>query len=214
MIVTIRNGTDFVKGVWVATRVTRSNGQASRLRILDAALTIAGERGYSGTSISEVSKLSGLPHSSIYWHFKDKDALFAAVIEHSYQQWRADFEERSQSRPRSPGDAVERLQASLASFPAFLRFGHLVILEQHETEIGARSAFLRIRRQALEDLRKIFQRETHCDSAIARRMASVSLALVDGAFLAAAAGEKNFTTDGFIADMIDACVQAAIGNRS
>ena len=63
-------------------RRRRSNGQASRQKILAAAAEIAAERGYEGTSIGLVSEQSGLPASSIYWHFKDKDALLAAVIEH------------------------------------------------------------------------------------------------------------------------------------
>ena len=52
--------------------------------ILDAATEIAAERGYEGTSIALVSKKCGLPASSIYWHFKDKDDLIAAVIERSF----------------------------------------------------------------------------------------------------------------------------------
>ena len=68
-------------------RKRRANGEASRQRILDAAAEIAGERGYEGTSIDLVSERSGLPASSIYWHFTDKDALIAAVIERSYEEW-------------------------------------------------------------------------------------------------------------------------------
>lgn len=194
----------------MATRVTRANGQASRLKILDAAVEIAGERGYSGTSISEVSKRSGLPNSSIYWHFKDKDALFAAVIEHSYELWRADFRERTTTPPSSPGEAVERLHASLSSFPAFLRFGHLVILEQHEMEIGARSAFLRIRKQSLKELAAVFSRSTGCDAPTARDLASLSLAMVDGAFLASAAGERNLLDSGSIGRMLDVFIRDAV----
>ena len=40
-----------------------------------------------GTSIALVSAKCGLPASSIYWHFKDKDDLIAAVIERSFAQW-------------------------------------------------------------------------------------------------------------------------------
>ena len=69
------------------TRRRRVDGEASRTRILDAATEIAGERGYEGTSIGLVSAKCGLPASSIYWHFKDKDDLIAAVIERSFAQW-------------------------------------------------------------------------------------------------------------------------------
>lgn len=68
-------------------RRTRANGVASRIAILDAAADIAGDRGYEGTSINAVSERSGLPASSIYWHFKNKDELIAAVIDRSYSDW-------------------------------------------------------------------------------------------------------------------------------
>ena len=60
-------------------RRRRVDGEASRTRILDAATEIASERGYEGASIALVSAKCGLPASSIYWHFKDKDDLIAAV---------------------------------------------------------------------------------------------------------------------------------------
>ncbi len=70
-----------------APRRQRANGIASRAAILDAAAQIAGERGYEGTSIKLVSERSGLPASSIYWHFEDKDQLIAAVIDRSFSDW-------------------------------------------------------------------------------------------------------------------------------
>src|SRR5277367_3441467 len=68
-------------------RRKRADGELSRERILDAATEIAAERGYEGTSIALVSAKCGLPASSIYWHFKNKDDLIAAVIEHSFADW-------------------------------------------------------------------------------------------------------------------------------
>ena len=68
-------------------RRRRPDGELSRARILDAATEIAAERGYEGTGIAAVSAKCGLPASSIYWHFKDKDDLIAAVIERSFQNW-------------------------------------------------------------------------------------------------------------------------------
>ena len=91
-------------------RRRRSNGEASRQRILEAATTIASERGYEGTSIGLVSERSGLPASSIYWHFKDKDALLAAVIEHSFGVWLAGVGEWA---PRLPDESLEQRVAAL-----------------------------------------------------------------------------------------------------
>ena len=67
----------------------RADGEQSRARILDAATEIAAERGYEGTSIGAVSAKCGLPASSIYWHFKDKDDLIAALEKTARQAERA-----------------------------------------------------------------------------------------------------------------------------
>lgn len=190
-------------------RLTRANGEISRRRILDAAREIAATRGFSGTSIGEVSKRSGLPNSSIYWHFEDKDALFAAVIEDSYEQWRAEFDRRTQSL-LSPSDTLAVLHESLANFPAFLRFGQLMILEQHDTELGARKAFLRIRQESLKEMAKNFDSMTGCGAASAKELAALALALIDGAFLARAAGEKTLSDTGVLRDVLDAYVRSAL----
>ena len=187
-------------------RATRANGEASRRRILDAATEIAGRRGYAGTSISEVSKLSGLPNSSIYWHFKDKDALFAAVIQDSYEQWRAEFDGRAAAGGRTPGEVLTSMHESLLRFPAFLRFGLLVILEQRDDELGARAEFLRIRARALRDLARIFERDASCTPAEAKTFAALALAMNDGAFMAQAAGEPTLRDGALLGHALDAFV--------
>lgn len=190
----------------MAERITRANGEASRRRILDAAAEIAGERGYAGTSISDVSKRSGLPKSSIYWHFSDKDALFAAVIEDSYERWLEEFNIRVSARDLTPQELVVLLHDSLADFPAFLRFGHLVILERHDTELSARAKFLDIRRRSLQNMSAMFERTTGIDAPAAASLAAVALALVDGAFLARAADEHTLADSTALAEVLEAFV--------
>ena len=193
----------------MASKSTRAHGVASRRRILDAAAEIAGERGYGGTSISEVSKRSGLPHSSIYWHFADKDALFAAVIEDSYEQWRADFQTRNEGSSADAEEVLVRLHDSLATFPAFLRFGHLVILERHDQDLTARTRFLEIRRRALAELADRFVEFDGIDWRAAEELAAVALALIDGAFLARAAGEPTLNGSLVLGRAFEAAVRSA-----
>jgi AcrR family transcriptional regulator len=64
-----------------------AQGEASRRTILDATLRIAGERGYVGTTLAQVTKASGLPASSVYWHFRNKDELLADALEHGFRMW-------------------------------------------------------------------------------------------------------------------------------
>src|SRR5262245_43537861 len=114
-------------------RRKHKDGEESRQKILRAAREIAGERGYEGTSIALVSERSGLPASSIYWHFKDKDALLAAVIENSFNQWLAGA---AAWVPRRDGatkeqQLVEQFQLTAKAIldaPDFLRLGLMLTL--------------------------------------------------------------------------------------
>ncbi|MFE5833271.1 TetR/AcrR family transcriptional regulator [Streptomyces sp. NPDC056508] len=130
------------------TRKKRANGVESRQRILDAAVEIAGERGYEGTSIAAVSAKCGLPASSIYWHFKDKDDLIAAVIERSFETWLAAVELPGEEA----GTPLERVTAmagnvakSLIEAPDFLRLGLMLALERRPAEPRGRTVFLQVR---------------------------------------------------------------------
>ena len=62
-------------------------GAASREEILDAAERLMGVRGYDGTSIAHISRESGLPNSSIYWHFNSKAGVVAAVMERGAERF-------------------------------------------------------------------------------------------------------------------------------
>jgi AcrR family transcriptional regulator len=55
---------------------------------LDAAITVFTERGYHGTSITDLKEAMGLTAGSIYKAFKDKKAIFLAAFDR-YKQLRA-----------------------------------------------------------------------------------------------------------------------------
>lgn len=127
---------------------------SGRERILLAAAEVAAEHGYQGTTISRVCRRAGLPGSSVYWFFKDKDELLAAVVQHSYERWRAG---RSPHSPVPPGVSwAEALRernlanwAALGDNPNFLRLGLLLLLERRESSPTGRDIFQGIRRHTL-----------------------------------------------------------------
>ena len=136
-----------------AARRKRADGELSRERILDAATEIAAERGYEGTSIALVSKKCGLPASSIYWHFKDKDDLIAAVIERSFANWLAAWQlpDEGDAPDRLKGMVIQIAKALLDS-PDFIRLGLMLALERRPEEPRARTMFLQVRAQAYGQL--------------------------------------------------------------
>ncbi|MEV5840731.1 TetR/AcrR family transcriptional regulator [Streptomyces sp. NPDC048179] len=139
-------------------RRKRANGVESRRRILDATVEIAGERGYDGTSIAAVSAKCGLPASSIYWHFKDKDDLIAAVIERSFETWLAAVTLPGEEAG-TPQDRVALMAAnvarSLVAEPDFLRLGLMLALERRPAEPRGRTVFLQVRAVARQRVAEV-----------------------------------------------------------
>jgi TetR/AcrR family acrAB operon transcriptional repressor len=49
--------------------------------ILDTAVRLFCEQGVSSTSLADIADASGLTRGAIYWHFKNKGDLFAAMLD-------------------------------------------------------------------------------------------------------------------------------------
>ncbi len=167
-------------------RRRRANGEQSRARILDAAAEIAGERGYEGTSISSVSSRCGLPASSIYWHFTDKDDLIAAVIERSFDRWLTAWEmpPGDDDRARFATLAANVAKAMLGS-PDVSRLGLMLSLERRPVEPRARAMYLEIRARAAREIASTIKGfAPQLDASEVRRLTSYALAGADGLFIA------------------------------
>lgn len=168
------------------TRRKRADGEQSRERILDAANEIASERGYEGTSIGLVSKKCGLPASSIYWHFKDKDDLLAAVIDRSFETWLRVWELPSDGEPRERVIGLaKQLAKGLLDNPDFLRLGLMLALERRPVEPSARARFLQARTQATDSLMgALSELAPGLTDAQVRLLVNYSIAGADGLFIA------------------------------
>jgi AcrR family transcriptional regulator len=173
-------------------RRRRVDGEASRTRILDAATEIASERGYEGTSIGLVSTKCGLPASSIYWHFKDKDDLIAAVIERSFAQWLSAWQMPVEGTPRERFvELLQQVGKALLDSPDFLRLGLMLALERRPVEPRARAMFLAARAQAFDMIGTAIRELTPgLTDAQVHQLATYVIAGADGIFMA-----KEFAGD-------------------
>ncbi len=52
-----------------------------RTRIVDTAAKLVHEQGYNRTSLADIARASGVPLGNLYYYFKTKDAIGAALIE-------------------------------------------------------------------------------------------------------------------------------------
>ncbi|MFK0295316.1 ScbR family autoregulator-binding transcription factor [Streptomyces sp. NPDC090442] len=79
--------------------------KTTRRFLLEAAATLFDERGYAGTSISDISAHSGRTSGAIYFHFASKEKLALAIVEEHFATW-----PQLISRYRQPGvPALEKL---------------------------------------------------------------------------------------------------------
>ncbi|MDX2359114.1 TetR/AcrR family transcriptional regulator [Dietzia sp. PP-33] len=174
-------------------RRTRAKGRESRRKIIEAAAAVAGERGYEGTTIAQVSRASGLPASSIYWHFADKDALLAAVVEESVELWLGQVTrgEGESLAERVTGFCVG-VARTFRDSPDFLRLVLMLALERRPVEPAAREIYLRLRGEAIDriaaELQQVRPRLTGRD---AHLLATYALTGGDGIFLASLTGDAD-----------------------
>ncbi|MFB8000005.1 TetR/AcrR family transcriptional regulator [Streptomyces sp. NPDC056002] len=170
--------------------------EESRRRILEATLELAAERGYEGTTIALVSKRSGLPSGSVYYHFENKDNLFAELIEQSFDDWtrHAGLQEPTPRTRETLTDFMHNRLAAEDFHHGFWRLGLLLSLERRMADSAARQRFLDIRRRMLDKLTGYWMDALPSDviahdDGLPRRLAQFTMVTSDGAFIAVAAGD-------------------------
>lgn len=177
---------------------THEGTEESKQRILDATMQLTTERGYEGTTIALVSKRSGLPSGSVYWHFGSKDNLFVALVERTFEQWRS----QTLVAADGGGDARDTLVRIMAAATdehdpsqGFWRLGLILALERRMQSSAARQSFLTIRNRVIEEVTRTWSRSLPAevvehDPALPRRVARLVMAAADGLYVSISAGEQ------------------------
>ena len=91
-------------------RRTKEDADATRNSLLDAAERVFYEKGVSRASLSDIARAAGATRGAIYWHFKDKVALFNAMMD----------------RVTHPLEQVGSKSASMATLPPLERLRSMV----------------------------------------------------------------------------------------
>ncbi|MER6921813.1 TetR/AcrR family transcriptional regulator [Streptomyces spiralis] len=174
-------------------------GRRSREEILEVASRLMAERGFAATTLSELSRESGLPKSAVYHHFRSKGGLLSAVMEHGAYTFFRHMAEAQADPPRE-GSARERLGWYLRrtgevflAHPDFLRL-HLILVMNAEVAEAAEAAEVdRIIERVRRDGRALMNHMI-ADSfaeygpevaqAVADRLDYFAIAGFDGAFVA------------------------------
>ncbi|MEH3133800.1 MAG: TetR/AcrR family transcriptional regulator [Mycolicibacterium neoaurum] len=160
-------------------------GENSREQILDATERLMSTQGYAATSITHIRRETGLPASSIYWHFGSKEGVLAAVMERGAQRYFAQI-------PRESPD-VETQRAAVAKLMVantdFFRLMYMLSLERSDDPAVA-GAIRRVRDTAIDGFASVIRPMLPTDVPAARadrvvgELAAVATAMSDGIFFA------------------------------
>lgn len=174
----------------MAEKTLREHAHGSRQMILEAALRLAAERGYVGTTMAQVRRATGLPPSSLYWHFSNKDQLLAEALEHGYTRW---HHIAPRWEPTPTGDDLrEALLANLRRATSdthgakadWWRMGLMLALESGPmVGDGPRERFLQIRSQTLADFERWWSEAVDLPAPHIKTLARLTLAAHDGLFI-------------------------------
>ena len=151
------------------------SSQGTRTRILDAAYALFRRKGYTRVSMDEIAAATPATKRTLYYHFRSKDELLAAVLETQHhlalEAFRTFGDKLSGSpeaivdtlfrdlaawsdTPRWAGSGFTRLVVELADLPGhparLIARRHKAMLEAHLAELFARAKLRAPRERARE----------------------------------------------------------------
>lgn len=191
------NGSGAVKAETAKRRRVHQSTPENERAILEAVLTLAVTEGYEGTTMAEVARVAQLPIGSVYWHFENKEGLFAALIDYCFENWKV--------RHRGPDNKVI-LRTSIAGSAAnstdpahaqeaFWIIGLLFALEKRLAGNAARQKYLEVREEMYELMVEAVTpglpaAALRAKPDLARKVVLLGRALTDGFYISASAGDK------------------------
>jgi AcrR family transcriptional regulator len=94
----------------------RAEARQRREQILDAAAGLFIQQGYHGLSMRQISEALGVTKAALYYHFKDKEELFLAVLKAYLDKLEATLDQ-IQAKPLSNRDRLSRFVEHILSQP-------------------------------------------------------------------------------------------------
>ncbi|WP_428719153.1 TetR family transcriptional regulator [Undibacterium curvum] len=90
-------------------RKTKEEALETYAALLDAAEEVFASKGVTNTTLNDVASAAGMTRGAIYWHFKDKNALFQAMCDRAFLPMESLLNEISAAPDRDPIAALRQL---------------------------------------------------------------------------------------------------------
>ena len=113
-------------------RKTKEETELTRRKILDVALDVFAEKGYSRASLQEIADRAGYTRGAVYWHFKNKADLLEALADDVEGEAFAGWEDLSRLKRRD--DLKKMLCSYLGRLESDERYGTFCRMVEYRTE--------------------------------------------------------------------------------
>ncbi|MET7999951.1 TetR/AcrR family transcriptional regulator [Nonomuraea glycinis] len=107
----------------------RSTAEERRATVMRTAIKAFAERGYYGTSTMDVAKAAGISQGYLYRLFKDKETLFAALVDYCSDRLRESVAAAAASARSTDPEAV--LRALTASYDEVIADRDVLMILMH-----------------------------------------------------------------------------------
>lgn len=98
-------------------RRTKEEAQKTREQLLISAKKLFTEKGFSSTALSDIVQNAGLTRGAAYWHFKNKDEIYIAVVQQALSDMMAAKEAALNQPLRTPREKLQSILCLPLSMP-------------------------------------------------------------------------------------------------
>jgi len=176
----------------IATSTFADEASGGKDRLLRVTRSLIAEHGYEGATISRICAAAQMQRSSVYWRYKDKDALVKAAVAEPFLALLNPLQSLTDPTDGWPelSRALETIMDRVQAEPDTVKAGLLLKMQRWEPPTLGGSAVLEGSSAAEADLAAFFGRivpEEH-DGPVGRDLAWIVARFIDGFMLAPALG--------------------------
>ncbi len=114
--------------VGAARNLEPQSGLQTRYRILREATSLFAERGFQAATIRDIAQNAGVNLAAVNYHFRSKDALYAAVMETALAEWTSEVVATDNLPPFASLEQVVHTIISALISPVIERDGNRYLL--------------------------------------------------------------------------------------
>jgi AcrR family transcriptional regulator len=118
--------------------------ETRKQEILAAATAVFAQKGFAGASMDDIVQASGISKGGLYWHFKSKDDLIAAILSQFFNQEMAALDALLQTEGTAPQKLQQLGQQIIADVS---QMSELLTISLEFYALAARSESVRLELQ-------------------------------------------------------------------